>query len=80
ARKQNQAKGRTGFVFGLFLALLFSSRFFLEFFKIDQVGFEAGMSLNMGQWLSLPFVLIGVGFMIYSYYSRTPQLSDPTDD
>jgi phosphatidylglycerol:prolipoprotein diacylglycerol transferase len=39
ARKQNQAKGRTGFVFGLFLALLFSSRFLLEIFKIDQVGF-----------------------------------------
>ncbi len=59
-------KWPSGFVFGLFLALLFASRFFLEFFKIDQVGFEAEMALNMGQWLSLPFVLVGMVFMARS--------------
>jgi len=54
---------RPGFVFGLFLTLLFSIRILVEFVKIDQVGFEAGMLGNMGQWLSVPFVLIGLVLM-----------------
>jgi prolipoprotein diacylglyceryl transferase len=51
---------RPGFIFGLFLVLLFLSRFLLEFFKADQSAFEAGMLLNMGQLLSIPFVLFGL--------------------
>jgi prolipoprotein diacylglyceryltransferase len=43
----------------MFLILLFSMRFFIEFVKVPQVGFEADMVLNMGQWLSIPFVLVG---------------------
>jgi prolipoprotein diacylglyceryl transferase len=50
---------KQGLIFSLFLILLFTVRFFIEFIKEDQVGFEQGMSLNMGQWLSIPFVLIG---------------------
>ncbi|PCE64071.1 prolipoprotein diacylglyceryl transferase [Sediminicola luteus] len=49
-----------GATLGLALALVFTARFFLEFFKENQVGFEAEMVLNMGQWLSLPFVVIGL--------------------
>lgn len=52
-----------GFVFGLFFVVLFSSRFFLEFFKVNQVAFESSMTLNMGQWLSIPFVIIGLVVM-----------------
>jgi phosphatidylglycerol---prolipoprotein diacylglyceryl transferase len=68
---------RDGVLFGVFLILLFAARFFIEFIKNDQVSFEAGMFLNMGQWLSLPFILIGVGLIIYtkrkpSYFSKTP--------
>ncbi len=63
--KTRSTKG-DGFVFGLFLILLFSIRILVEFFKIDQVGFEANMTGNMGQWLSVPFVLIGVGLMVFS--------------
>ncbi|WP_079716814.1 prolipoprotein diacylglyceryl transferase [Parapedobacter luteus] len=48
-----------GFIFGIFLILLFSARFGIEFFKEEQVAFERGMTLNMGQWLSIPFILIG---------------------
>ena len=55
-----------GSVFSLFLILVFTFRFFIEYVKEDQVAFEAGMKLNMGQWLSVPFVLIGVGLLIYS--------------
>lgn len=49
-----------GLIFGLFLALLFFARFIIEFFKENQVNFENGMFLNMGQILSIPFVLTGL--------------------
>jgi phosphatidylglycerol---prolipoprotein diacylglyceryl transferase len=48
-----------GFFIGLFLILVFTSRFFIEFVKEDQVNFEANMFLNMGQLLSIPFVIAG---------------------
>jgi phosphatidylglycerol:prolipoprotein diacylglycerol transferase len=56
-----------GFQFGLFLIILFSLRFVDEFFKINQEAFEDTMMLNMGQLLSIPFVLIGIGLLIYSH-------------
>lgn len=56
---------KNGFFFGLVLALVFTSRFFLEFFKENQVAFEDGLTFNMGQLLSLPYVLVGVGFIVY---------------
>lgn len=49
-----------GLLISLFLILVFSSRFFIEFLKEDQVAFEASMKINMGQWLSIPFVLAGL--------------------
>ena len=55
-----------GFLFGLFLVLLFTFRFFVEFLKENQSGFEKGMALNMGQLLSIPFVIAGVLFIIRS--------------
>lgn len=51
---------KVGFLFGLFLAVLFSIRFVIEFFKENQVAFEDGLPLNMGQLLSLPFILCGI--------------------
>lgn len=62
-----------GFIFGLFLALLFAVRFFVEFYKEEQVAFEEGMLLNMGQLLSIPFVLIGLFIFIRSL--RDPSVS-----
>jgi phosphatidylglycerol:prolipoprotein diacylglycerol transferase len=49
-----------GFLVGLMLILLFSARFIIEFFKADQSDFEAGMLLNMGQLLSIPFIMLGI--------------------
>ena len=49
-----------GFFFGLCLTEIFAFRFFIEFLKENQVDFENSMSLNMGQWLSIPFVLVGL--------------------
>ena len=53
-----------GFLFGLFLILVFTFRFFVEFVKAVQEPFEADLPLKMGQWLSIPFVLIGIYFLI----------------
>jgi prolipoprotein diacylglyceryl transferase len=64
-----------GFLFGLFLILLFSSRFFIEFYKENQSGFEAGMLLNMGQVLSIPFIITGVIFIFRSLKSKAESQS-----
>ena len=53
----------TGFFFGLCLTLIFTSRIFIEYTKENQVDFEQGMFLNMGQLLSIPFVIIGLWSM-----------------
>lgn len=55
-----------GFLFGIFLVWLFMARFLIEFLKNSQVGWEDAMTLNMGQWLSLPFVIGGVIILIAS--------------
>lgn len=61
---KKDSEKRPGLLFGVFMTVCFASRFLIEFVKNDQVGFEADMSLNMGQWLSLPFVLLGVVFIV----------------
>lgn len=53
-----------GSLFSLFLSLLFSGRFLLEFTKMEQAAFAADWLFNMGQWLSIPLVVIGVWLMI----------------
>lgn len=55
-----------GLLISLAIILIFSARFFIEFLKEDQVAFEASMNLNMGQWLSIPFILFGTGWLIQS--------------
>jgi len=57
---KKEGKFKQGLIFGLFLVLVFSFRFFVEFFKENQSSFEAGMFLNMGQLLSIPLVLLGI--------------------
>lgn len=56
---RTNAKFKSGFLLGVFLILVFSFRFFVEFLKENQTYFEEGMFLNMGQLLSIPFVLLG---------------------
>lgn len=53
---------RRGFIFGLFLILVFGFRFFIEFYKEVQVSSELGDRLNLGQKLSIPLVLTGLFF------------------
>lgn len=52
-----------GFYFGLCLVLIFAFRFFIEYTKDIQVDFESGMMFNMGQLLSIPFVVLGAWCM-----------------
>ncbi|MEP0213362.1 MAG: prolipoprotein diacylglyceryl transferase [Cellulophaga sp.] len=57
-------KDKGGFLFGLFLMLLWTIRFFVEFVKKSQGGFEESLgTLSTGQWLSIPFILIGAYFV-----------------
>ncbi len=63
---KRNAEERPGLIFGVFLTWLFTARFFIEFVKNPQVAFEQGMALNMGQLLSIPFILIGIGLIIYA--------------
>jgi len=62
--KKTSSKNRPGLLMGAFFVLIFMARFFIEFIKEDQEAFEAGMALNMGQWLSIPFVLVGLLLII----------------
>ena len=61
-----------GFFIGTFFIGCFGMRFLIEFIKQPQVGFEQDMVLNMGQLLSIPFVLTGIGILIYGYVKKTP--------
>lgn len=54
---------KPGSLFGIFMVLLFGARFFLEYFKLDQVDFESEMLFNMGQFLSIPFIMLGFYFI-----------------
>ena len=64
--RKNKEKVGTGFYFGFCLAAIFTFRFFIEFCKEVQVDFEQGMSLDMGQLLSIPFIIAGIWLMIRS--------------
>ncbi|MCL1934592.1 MAG: prolipoprotein diacylglyceryl transferase [Candidatus Azobacteroides sp.] len=61
--KKRRETLKTGFLFGLVLTLIFSFRFFIEFFKERQVDFEDNMFFDMGQLLSIPFILVGLYFI-----------------
>ena len=62
--KKVEVDWQHGRLFGIFLIWGFGSRFLLEFIKENQVAFEDGLALNMGQWLSIPF---GIGRYLFHY-------------
>lgn len=68
--KQDMANKRPGFMFGIFLIVVFGSRILIEFIKNPQVEFEASMTLDMGQWLSIPFVIAGIWLVVKSLKSQ----------
>lgn len=58
---------KNGFFFGLVITLIFVARFLIEFLKEKQVPFEEQMQFDMGQLLSIPFIVLGIGFMVYGW-------------
>ena len=70
-KKRNVIK--PGVLFGIFLVLLFTARFLIEYIKEVQVAFEEGLSLDMGQWLSLPFILLGLFTIFMSLKQKWPE-------
>lgn len=62
-----KGKLRNGVLFGWWLIALFGVRFLIEFVKEEQVDFEKGMALDMGQWLSIPFIVLGAVICILAY-------------
>ncbi len=65
--KRNYKRLQKGFLFGLFLVLVFSARFLIEFVKVRQADYTLGIDLTTGQLLSIPFFIVGLGFMLWSY-------------
>ncbi|WP_203141617.1 prolipoprotein diacylglyceryl transferase [Marinobacter mangrovi] len=55
-----------GLLFGVFLMLVFSARFALEFYKVHQAAYPSGQLLSVGQYLSLPFVVLGAVMVLWS--------------
>ncbi len=70
---KTENRKRTGFIFGVFLILLFMVRFIIEFFKEAQVEERANWFLNTGQLLSIPFILVGVYFVYRAMKKPLPK-------
>ena len=68
--KRDLGHKQPGLMFGTFLVIIFGSRICIEFLKNVQVDFERNMTFDMGQWLSIPFVLIGIGMIVWSFMNR----------
>lgn len=64
--KQDMGNKRPGFMFSIFLLVVFGSRIIIEFMKERQVEFEESMFLDMGQLLSIPFVIVGIWLLVRS--------------
>lgn len=65
--RKKEGKLHNGRLFGYWLVALFGVRFLIEFVKEEQVAFEQGMTLDMGQWLSIPFVIGGILLVVLSH-------------
>lgn len=66
---KTEARNKQGLLFGTFLVLLWTVRFFVEFVKGSQGGFEENpifSALSTGQWLSIPFIIAGFYFIVKS--------------
>lgn len=80
--RKRHSKVRDGFIFGVFMILLFTARILIEFVKNDQVAFESSMRFNMGQWLSVPFIVAGLVMILVTkkypkYFSQEPIPKSP---
>ncbi len=73
---KHREKLKPGFMMGLLLVIIFTSRFLIEFVKIPQESFTPILNLNMGQWLSIPVVLLGLYLMFIKEKSNSPNVKN----
>jgi phosphatidylglycerol---prolipoprotein diacylglyceryl transferase len=76
--KSKKGKNQEGLFLGIFFIGIFFTRFMIEFVKEDQEAFEAGWMLNMGQILSIPFILAGI-ILIIRALKRPPVYYEPIE-
>lgn len=62
---------KPGFVFGTFLILIFGARLIIEFFKVGQTARDEILFLNTGQFLSIPFIIVGIVLILRSISNKT---------
>lgn len=74
---KRNAEARPGLIFGTFLVGTFLPRFLIEFIKNNQETFEADMVINMGQCLSIPFILAGIFFIVRACKRPALELTFP---
>ncbi|WP_300917026.1 prolipoprotein diacylglyceryl transferase [uncultured Muribaculum sp.] len=74
---KKNAEERPGLILGVFFIGIFLPRFLIEFIKNDQVAREATMTLNIGQQLSIPFIVLGLGLILYAMTRPRQHLSFP---
>lgn len=72
--RKDLGRRRPGFLFGVAMIGIFLTRFFIEFLKERQVEFEESMALDMGQLLSIPFILLGIYMIARSFWR--PEVKD----
>jgi len=65
--KRDLGNKQPSLMFGTFLVIIFGSRICIEFLKNVQVDFERNMVFDMGQWLSIPFVIVGIVMIVRSF-------------
>lgn len=61
-----------GWFLGVFFIVCFGMRSIIEFIKEPQVEFEENMTFDMGQWLSVPFIIVGILLVVYAYKNKVP--------
>ena len=70
---------KEGLIFGIFMICIFTARFFIEFLKNNQEDFEAAMPINMGQCLSIPFIVTGIYFVVRAWRRSRLNIIKPND-
>ena len=65
-------KRAPGLLFGISMIWIYGARILLEYLKENQEPFENGMIMNMGQILSIPFVILGVVLVARAIFVRKP--------
>ena len=68
--RYDQGRKHPGILFGVGLIGIFVSRFVIEYIKNPQKSFELDMDLMMGQWLSIPFIILGATMVALSFTTK----------